>query len=103
MEPSMPKSAACRQTNPAPEPAALQPVIGGTLLLLSHYAQAPDLAAAERIAHHLALIARHPDASDGLQHICTQLFATWVGPVRLQDVSPDRQWRDVWPMPPAVQ
>jgi hypothetical protein len=99
----MPKPAACPPTEAAPDRIALQPVIGGTLLLLSHYAQAPDLAAAERIAHHLALIARHPDASDGLQHICTQLFAAWIGPVRLQDLPAERQWRDVWPMPPAVQ
>lgn len=99
----MPKPAACPPPDTAPERMPLQPVIGGTLLLLSHYAQAPDLAAAERIAHHLALIARHPDASDGLQHICTQLFAAWVGPVRLQDQAADRQWRDVWPMPPTVQ
>jgi hypothetical protein len=99
----MPKPAVCPPTEPAPDRIALQPVIGGTLLLLSHYAQAPDLAAAERIAHHLALIARHPDASDGLQHICTQLFAAWIGPVRLQDLPAERQWRDVWPMPPAVQ
>jgi hypothetical protein len=98
----MPRSA-CPASEPAADRIALQPVIGGTLLLLSHYARTPDLAAAERIAHHLALIARHPDASDGLQHICTQLFAAWVGPVQLQDMPADRQWRDVWPMPAATQ
>jgi hypothetical protein len=94
---------ACNPTEPPPETTPLQPVIGGTLLLLSWYAKSPHLGAADRIAHNLALIARHPDASDGLQHICAQLFATWLGPVRPQDAAPEDEWRDVWPMPPATQ
>jgi len=93
----------CQPPDTPPDPAPLQPVIGGTLLLLSYYAQSPHLGAADRIAHNLALIARHPDASDGLQHICTQLFAAWIGPLQPQDVPPDAQWRDVWPTPTSTQ
>lgn len=93
-----------RQTSDEATAAApLQPVIGGTLLLLSFYARTPHLGAADRIAHNLALIARHPDACDGLQRICAQLFASWIGPLQPQDEPPEDGWRDVWPMPAATQ
>lgn len=85
------------------EPAKLEQIIGGTLALLTHYARAPHLSAADRIACNLALIARHPDASVALQNICTRLFTDWLGPLQLQDSSADAQWRDVWPMPPVMQ
>lgn len=89
--------------DPQPDTAALQPVIGGTLLLLSFYARTPHLGAADRIAHNLALIARHPEACDGLRRICAQLFASWIGPLEPQDTPRDDGWRDVWPMPTATQ
>jgi hypothetical protein len=90
---------------PAPEPAhaRLEPIIGGTLALLTYYARMPNLAAADKIARNLALIARHPDASAALQTVCTRLFTDWLGPLEVQDAAPGREWRDVWPMPPAAQ
>ena len=89
-----------------PAPAAvpqLEPIIGGTLALLTHYARMPNLAASERIACNLALIARHPQASAALQAVCTGLFAAWLGPLELQDAPSGSEWRDVWPMPRAMQ
>ena len=89
-----------------PSPAAvpqLEPIIGGTLALLTHYARMPNLAASERIACNLALIARHPEASAALQAVCTGLFTDWLGPLQPQDTVPGQEWRDVWPMPPAMQ
>jgi hypothetical protein len=83
--------------------ARLEPIIGGTLALLTHYARTPNLAAADRIAGNLALIARHPDASAALQTVCTRLFSAWLGPLELQDAVPGSEWRDVWPMPPLPQ
>ena len=83
--------------------AGLEPIIGGTLTLLTHYARMPDLAVSERIACNLALIARHPDASSALQAVCTGLFTAWLGPLEVQDASPGSEWRDVWPMPPLAQ
>jgi hypothetical protein len=90
----------------AQPPAALpqlDPIIGGTLALLSHYARMPDLAVSDRIACNLALIARHPQASATLQAMCSGLFADWLGPVEPQDTPRDTGWRDVWPMPTATQ
>ena len=90
----------------AQPPAAapqLEPIIGGTLALLTHYARMPNLAASERIACNLALIARHPQASAALQAVCTGLFTDWLGPLEVQDAPPGSEWRDVWPMPAATQ
>jgi len=81
----------------------LEPIIGGTLALLTHYARMPDLAVSDRIACNLALIARHPEASAGLQAVCTGLFTDWLGPVEVQDAPHGGEWRDVWPMPPTTQ
>lgn len=84
-------------------PARLEPIIGGTLALLTHYARTPNLSAADKIAGNLALIARHPDASAALQTVCMRLFAIWLGPIEVQDTAPGGEWRDVWPMPPLPQ
>lgn len=81
----------------------LEPIVGGTLALLTHYARSPSLSAADCIARNLALIARHPEASSVLQSMCTRLFADWLGPLLPQDTAPGDEWRDVWPMPPSVQ
>ena len=81
----------------------LEPIIGGTLALLTHYARMPNLSAADGIARNLALIARHPDASAALQTVCTGLFTDWLGPLELQDALRGSEWRDVWPMPPSAQ
>jgi hypothetical protein len=88
---------------PRAAPSRLEPIIGGTLALLTHYARMPNLSAAERIACNLALIARHPEASSALQTVCTRLFADWLGPLQEQDAVRGSEWRDVWPMPPAMQ
>ncbi len=90
----------------APTPAAapgLEPIIGGTLALLTHYARMPDLKVSERIACNLALIARHPEATATLRSMCTHLFVAWLGPLDVQDGAVGGEWRDVWPMPPAMQ
>ena len=89
--------------SPSAAQSRLEPIIGGTLALLTHYARTPNLAASERIACNLALIARHPEASASLQAVCTGLFTDWLGPLEVQDAPPGREWRDVWPMPPATQ
>lgn len=93
-DPDAPKAASLPQ---------LDPILGGTLALLTHYARMPDLRVSERIACNLALIARHPDASATLRSACTGLFTTWLGPLDVQDAPPGREWRDVWPMPTATQ
>jgi len=88
---------------PRSVPARLEPIIGGTLALLTFYARSPNLAAADKIARNLALIARHPEASAALQTVCTRLFTDWLGPHEAQDGPPEDDWRDVWPMPPLAQ
>ncbi len=88
---------------PPTPPARLEPIIGGTLALLTFYARTPNLAAADKIARNLALIARHPDASAALQTVCTRLFTDWLGPLEAQDDTAEGGWRDVWPMPPLTQ
>ena len=92
-------------TNPASTASSihLEPIIGGTLALLTHYARSPSLSAADCIARNLALIARHAEASPALQSLCTRLFTDWLGPLQPQDTVPGQEWRDVWPMPPAMQ
>ena len=84
-------------------PASVEPLLGGTLALLSHYARTPSIAAADKIACNFACIARHPAVSPAMRAVCTKLFLQWVGPVQTQDESPERHWRDVWPQPPAMQ
>ena len=92
------------KTSPAPTTEGrLEPIIGSTLELLTHYARMPDLRISERIACNLALIAKHPQASEVLRAMCTQLFATWLGPLEPQDALVGSEWRDVWPMPSATQ
>jgi hypothetical protein len=85
--------------------ASLTPIdgiIGGTLALMSHYARTPSLSAADKIARNLAVLARHPGASDGMQALCTRLFLQWLGPVETQDESSAERWRDVMPLPAAA-
>ena len=43
--------------SPSAAQSRLEPIIGGTLALLTHYARMPNLAAADKIARNLALIA----------------------------------------------
>ncbi len=89
-------------TEPCTQPARLDPIIVGTLALLTFYARTPNLAAADKIARNLALIARHPEASAALQAVCTRLFSDWLGPLEAQDGTRGAEWRDVWPMPPPL-
>ena len=82
---------------------SIEPVLAGTLALMSHYARTPSLAAADKIARNLALLARHPEATAELQTICGRLFLQWLGPLQLQDAPAEGQWRDVFPEPPLAQ
>jgi hypothetical protein len=84
-------------------PGALEPIIGGTLALLTFYARTPHLVAADKIARNLALIARHPQASEALQTVCTRLFLDWLGPCRTSDEPTERQWRTVFAPPGGLQ
>jgi hypothetical protein len=56
------------------------------------------VSAAGKVARDLALLARHPSASEGMQALCTRLFLQWLGPVETQDTSPAERWRDVIPL-----
>ena len=88
------------------EPVAVtrvEPIIGGTLALLTHYARMPNLEVSDRIACNLAQIARHPEASAALQAVCTGLFADWLGPVEVQDAPSGSEWRDVRDGQPSYQ
>ncbi len=80
----------------------LEPIVGGTLALLTFYARTPHVAAADKIARNLALIARHPQASERLQTVCTRLFLDWLGPTATQDEAPEGQWRTVHAQPDGV-
>jgi hypothetical protein len=86
----------------AGRPAPLEPIVGGTLALLTFYARTPHSAAADKIACNLALIARHPQASDRLQAVCTRLFLDWLGPTATNDEGVERQWRTVHAQPEGV-
>ncbi|WP_119290870.1 hypothetical protein [Azohydromonas sediminis] len=81
----------------------LEPILGGTLALLTFYARTPHLAAADKIARNLALIARHPQAGEPLQTVCARLFVDWLGPTTTHDEPAERQWRTVHPRPDAMQ
>jgi hypothetical protein len=82
---------------------AVEALIGGTLSLLTLYARSPNLAAADKIASNLALLARHEQVSQPLQTICTRLFLDWLGPVQLQDVGVEHHWKDVQDAPAVTQ
>lgn len=87
---------------PAPACGPLEPIIGGTLALLTFYARTPHSAAADKIARNFALIARHPQASERLQTVCTRLFLDWLGPTTTNDEAPESQWRTVHAQPDGV-
>jgi len=86
----------------APCCAPLEPIIGGTLALLTFYARTPHLAAADKIARNLALIARHPQASERLQTVCTRLFLDWLGPTATQDEAMPRPPHAAHAAPPTA-
>jgi|GEM_PF-1457071 len=86
----------------APCGMPLEPIIGGTLALLTFYARTPHLAAADKIARNLALIARHPQASERLQTVCTRLFLDWLGPTATQDEALPLAPRAAHPAPPTA-
>jgi hypothetical protein len=60
-------------TNASPDP-----ILGGTLALMSFYARTQHAGAAQKIARNLALLAQHPELSAQLQTICKRLFGDWV-------------------------
>ena len=66
--------------------------MGGLLALLTHYAWHPDLAAADRIARHFGLLARHPAVDAPLRALCTRLFLHWLGPLDTQDQPEGEAW-----------
>ena len=66
-------------------PASPDPLIAGTLALLSHYARTQHLGAAQKIARNLALLAQHPGVSPPLQTICERLFVDWLGAAERDD------------------
>lgn len=66
-------------------PASPDPLIAGTLALLSHYARTQQLGAAQKIARNLALLAQHPGVSPQVQTICERLFADWLGAAERDD------------------
>ena len=70
---------ATRPEQGAPTDASPEPLIGGTLALMSFYARTRHLGAARKIARNLALLARHPGLSTPLQTICHRLFGDWLG------------------------
>lgn len=93
----------CDPATDAAGDSPIEPIVGGTLALMSHYARTPSFAAADKIARNLALLARHPQATGALQTVCSRLFLQWLGPLQLQDMPADAQWRDVLPEPPLAQ
>ena len=66
------------------------------------HARTPHLAAADKIARNLALIARHPQASERLQLVCTRLFLDWLGPTAPQDEFTPSPHRAAHPTPPTA-
>ena len=66
-------------------PASPDPLIAGTLALLSHYARTQHPGAAQKIARNLALLAQHPGVSPPLQTICERLFVDWLGAAERDD------------------
>lgn len=83
------------QMPPTETAAWPEPLIAGTLELLTFYARNPTLAAADQIASHLARLARHPGVSDTMQGLCTRLFLDWLGPADIQDTGPEHHWKNV--------
>ena len=80
---------ATRQERRAAQPSP-EPLIGGTLALMSYYARTRHLGAAQKIARNLALLARHPGVSTPLQTICHRLFGDWLGTAGPQEAVDSR-------------
>ncbi len=68
-------------TDPALQAALLddpQPLLGGTLWLMSRFHEAPCPVLAQRIAENLGRLATHPFCGDALRAMCGSLRATWA-------------------------
>jgi hypothetical protein len=62
--------------HPMPPPDIL---IGATICLMSHYAQAPSPKLAEEVSSHLEMLSRHPDcASEELVRASSRLSEHWL-------------------------
>ena len=71
----MPPSAQTHDDTPCASP---DPLLGGTLALMSFYARTQHTGAARKIARNLALLAQHPELPPSLQIVCRRLFGDWV-------------------------
>lgn len=68
-------------TDPALQAALLddpQPLLGGTLWLMSRFHDAPCPVVAQRIVDNLARLAAHPFCGDALRATCGTLRAGWA-------------------------
>lgn len=68
-------------TDPALQAALLddpQPLLGGTLWLMSRFHEAPCPVLARRIAENLERLAAHPFCGDALRAMCGTLRANWA-------------------------
>ena len=57
---------------------SLEPLIAGTLALLTFYAQQPTVAAAQKIGRNLQILHQHPQISAELSIVCRRLAAYWL-------------------------
>jgi hypothetical protein len=64
-----------------------QPVLGGTMRLMTRFGEAPCPALARRIADHLELLASHPSSGDLLRRMCTTMRAQWAAQCILAQLS----------------
>lgn len=68
-------------TDPALQAALLddpQPLLGGTLWLMSRFHEAPCPVLARRITENLERLAAHPFCGDALRAMCGSLRANWA-------------------------
>ena len=57
---------------------AMAPLLAGTLVLMTFYAQQPSVAAMQKIGRNLQTLQQHPQVSEELSVICRRLAAHWL-------------------------
>ena len=59
------------------DPSEIEPVIAGTLALMSHYPARQCVCMSEKISHNLALLANCPHLSPPFKSLCDRLKTDW--------------------------
>ena len=72
-----PKYGGSADTNPLYDQACLEPLLGATMCLMTHWMTSQDNAVANKIALNLESLVSHPNTSVKFKLVCERLRQRW--------------------------